>query len=187
MKGYETRKPHPRSSLTNVGKESRPDPQKKWQLEPDEYESSALAYERALQELGELPFPELEVALKHLNMDERARKRLTDFYEGKLPLADAIETLRGLDEARSRIGDAPRMGKVQAREMIRLYRERNNVLATDEQLAQDAERLVRIEARFAGDLFEIREIAQRLRDRFPTNAEIAQTVEALLEGALNGS
>jgi hypothetical protein len=61
------------------------------------------------------------------------------------------------------------------------------MLATDEQLAQDAERLVRIEARFAKDLFEIREIAQRLRDRFPTNQEIAETVDTLLRDALSAS
>jgi hypothetical protein len=55
-----------------------------------------------------------------------------------------------------------------------------SVIATDEQLAQDAEELVRIETRFAKDLFEIRDIAQRLRDRFPTSDEISEAVDALL-------
>jgi hypothetical protein len=161
-----------------------------WDAPLNWYESSVKQYLRALEALREPTYPELEVALWHLQMEGHPRKNLVGFFEGNIPLIQAVQTMRKLDDTlRVALGAAPATAAdwlAGKRTIVGLYgsyakaAEREQMLATDI-IVNRLDRIEQLESMRAETLDQIRETVEKIAAWYPDDERINEAARELLD------
>jgi hypothetical protein len=150
------------------------------------YEDSVHMYLRGLEAAGESLYPELEVALWHLHMNDRPRGNLVGFFEGNVPLVEAVQTMRKLDDTLSlALGANPRDAKGWLEyklPIIKSYQDWSEMSASAATaIMERLDRIERLESMRAETMDRVRETVDRIAARYPDDERIDAAIHRLLD------
>jgi hypothetical protein len=148
------------------------------------YEDSIRGYLRALEALREPTYPELEVALWHLNMAGHPRANLVGFFEGEVPLVQAVQTMRKLDETLAlALGTEPQSAKdwlMGKQPIVKLYKDWSDMSATAATaIMERLDRIERLESMRAETMDHVRETVDKIAARYPDDERIQEKARHL--------